>query len=91
MSTKYQIIKQAIAAEQDDNWREAEELWNTIGRFSDAMACARIAESIEKGDAFRQEVADTLGECPELTPDNLQEFNDWNDKINEIYNKHFKS
>jgi hypothetical protein len=86
-----QIFRQARRAEQEGNWRRAEDLWNSIRRFSDARACALIAEAIEEGDAFRQEVADTLGECPELTLNTLKEVKDWNEKMNEIYKKHFKS
>lgn len=90
MYTSDLIYKQAKEAEQKSEWRKAAQLWQSINRISDAEACMLLAESIERGDAYREDVKNTIGEEPELTPTTIRQWKQWHEDLNTIYNKHFK-
>ena len=89
--TKYEIIKSARAAEHKGNWKRAAELWKLAGRTDDAMTCEEIAKFVEKGDAFRKEVAETLGPAPEERSPLNEQWVNWFTEMHKIYDKHFNS
>lgn len=84
------IVYMARIAERENNWREAERLWNICGSKSDADACKLIADSISKGDAFRDEVLQEIGEEPEKSWGNCTAWNSWYSVMSDIYRKHYK-
>lgn len=85
-----EISNMARVAEKENNWREAERLWNICGHKSDADACKLIADSISKGDAFRDEVLQKIGEEPVLHWNNSLAWNFWYSVMSDIYRKHYK-
>lgn len=51
------LFKEARQAEKNGEWRKAENLWKSNGSdyaIENANACKLIADSIEKGDKFRE-------------------------------------
>jgi hypothetical protein len=76
--------------EQESKWREAGNMWLTISRKADANACFLIADSIEKGDAYREDVQQRIGKEPEFTSTNVRAWQQWHKDLGEIYNQHFK-
>lgn len=47
----------AMLAEIMHDWRTAEQRWRECGREDEAQICARIADAIDAGDAWRVRVA----------------------------------
>lgn len=78
----------ARKAEAENNWREAQRLWASIGRKQDADACKLIADSVEQGDYFRGRVAQELGEMPsaELSP---HKYIKWHEGLSRIHREIF--
>ena len=75
--------------EFESKWREAETAWRRLNRHSDANACKMIADAIEKGDAFRADVDEKIGEEPVLDSTNVRVWTQWHKDLGSIYNKHF--
>lgn len=82
--------KEAMSLEHLGKWREAAQVWISMGRKKEADACMLLADSIEAGDAYREEVDKTIGEEPELTHLTINEWKKWHEDLRLIYNKHFK-
>lgn len=76
--------------ESESKWREAETAWRKLGNHQDADACKMIAGAIKKGDAFRADVAEKIGEEPVLASTNVRVWMQWHKDLNSIYNKHFR-
>lgn len=81
---------EARRAEQNSDWQKAATLWESIGRTEDAESCRLIADAVKRGDAYRREVEETIGEEPELTPLNVNAWQQWHRDLAEIYAKHFR-
>ena len=80
---------EAKALEERSLWREAARVWEILGREADVTACNKIADSIDAGDRYRQDVDNTIGAEPELTPSTIKEYQEWHKNLAEIYRKHF--
>jgi TPR repeat protein len=81
--------KLARQNESESDYKKAAYYWRMTNRLADAEACEMIAQAIDKGDAYRQEVDEKIGECPELTPDTIRQYQQWHKDLREIYFKHF--
>lgn len=79
----------AKKAENESRWREAAQHWLSIGHNKDADACILIAYSVERGDAYREEVDRVLGPEPILDATNVRAWQKWHRDLSEIYRKHF--
>ena len=75
--------------EEKGDWREAENIWRTLGNEREAEACKLIADSIERGDKYRQQVKEQLGPEPNAM-ENPYAYLQWHKRLQEIYNEHFK-
>ena len=82
----YQYIRIAKRLESEHEWFEASRMWRKIGWTADADACALIASSIEKGDAYRMDCAEVAGRF--LL--GLITNSEYHREIGEIYKHHFK-
>lgn len=79
----------AKKAEDESRWREAAQHWLACGHKQDADACTLIADSVERGDAYREEVKRVLGPEPILDATNVRAWQKWHRDLSEIYRKHF--
>ena len=82
----YKVTKEL---EDRSQWEAAASVWLKLGRKEDAMACLAIARAIRRGDMFREEVRNVLGEEPELTSTTIRQWQNWHKGLNTLYNKHF--
>lgn len=76
--------------EKDNQWREAQKMWASINREEDERACKMIADSIKKGNAYRKEVEETIGEEPVLSSTTIKQWEQWHEDLRLIYNKHYR-
>lgn len=84
----YDLQYHAKKQEQQNNWREAARLWKLAGCNQDYDACILIAESIEKGDQYRERVLYEAGPEPDKC-ENPRAWVKWYDTMASIYNKMF--
>lgn len=82
-------IRHVRNLEKTNQWELAADFWRKCGRKTDADACQMIADSIAKGNAYREEVDSTIGREPQRHTDE-QKWLKWHESLREIYNKHFK-
>ncbi len=84
-----ELVRQAVNAERNNNWREAARLWALCGRTEDHDACIYIAESNDLGDHFRKRVLEEAGEEPNkcVAP---HEWVGWYEKMNSIHNEIYR-
>ncbi len=84
-----ELVRQAVNAERNNNWREAARLWALCGRTADHDACVYIADANDLGDHYRKRVLEEAGEEPNkcVAP---REWVKWYDKMNSIYNEIYR-
>ncbi len=82
------VIKREL--EQKGLWHEAAQEWLKIGKPKEADACMTIYYANQAGDAYREEVDRTIGNCPELTDATISQYKKWHEQLRIIYNKHFR-
>jgi hypothetical protein len=76
--------------EDNSEWWRAAREWLAIGRNEDADACKLIAESNDRGDAYRARVLHEAGPEPDKTG-TPHAWVKWYDKQHAIYNEIFRS
>lgn len=84
-----ELVRQAVNAERNNNWREAARLWALCGRKEDHDACIYIADANDLGDHYRKRVLDEAGEEPDKSL-NPHAWVKWYDKMNSIYNEIYR-
>jgi hypothetical protein len=85
-----EIERKCRQLEHESKWREAGNLWLSISRKADADACFLLADAIEKGDTYREDIQRRIGDEPEFTPTNVKVWQQWHKDLGEIYNQHFR-
>lgn len=77
-------IDQARRHEQNNEWRPAAAQWKSINCMDDYNACMLIAESIERGDRFRERVKEEAGVEPDQCT-NPRAWVKWYAHMHKIY------
>jgi hypothetical protein len=87
------LQERAREYEKASMWRKAAETWQLSGNKIDADACIMIAESNERGDAYRARVLAVAGPEPEVEGDKCDSIKwmKWYKDMEKVYREMFGS
>ena len=81
--------------EQLGEWGVAAEYWRKIGRDSDAEACRLLEEAIDRGDSYRESTKELNDWVDKTVCEGIMTKEEAvrviYPKIEELYNRHYKS
>jgi len=88
------LMSKAKKAEANGLWKEAAEIWNTLGRYEDREACLLIVKGIEKGTEYRDRTRELISWVDDSVDRGVLSLEEAvktiSPKLREIYNEIYK-